>query len=209
MRQSLQDARYGTLFGTALLDYQWPDSAALNAGLRDKILEHERRSVGTQLTNAGGWHSETGVLGFCGEPGQVLIQRIMAMTEEATNRVYAEFGQPAPSLSWIFSAWANINRRGNSNKTHAHPGATWSGVYYVDDGGVAPGEAATAIHLIDPCPTRTNVFFPELTASDILFPPTPGLMILFPSYLPHAVAPHTGERPRISVAFNLRKEPFP
>jgi hypothetical protein len=34
-------------------------------------------------------------------------------------------------------------------------------------------------------------------------------MILFPSYVPHAVPPHQGDRPRISIAFNLRKEPFP
>jgi hypothetical protein len=34
-------------------------------------------------------------------------------------------------------------------------------------------------------------------------------MILFPSYVPHAVPPHHGDRPRISVAFNVRREPFP
>jgi hypothetical protein len=35
------------------------------------------------------------------------------------------------------------------------------------------------------------------------------LMILFPSYVPHAVLPHGGDHPRISVAFNARREPFP
>ena len=39
--------------------------------------------------------------------------------------------------------------------------------------------------------------------------PEPGLMVLFPSYLPHMVYVHQGKRPRISIAFNLRKEPFP
>jgi hypothetical protein len=34
-------------------------------------------------------------------------------------------------------------------------------------------------------------------------------MVLFSSYVPHSVAPHEGERPRISIAFNVRKEPFP
>ena len=32
---------------------------------------------------------------------------------------------------------------------------------------------------------------------------------VFPSYLPHMVYVHQGKRPRISIAFNLRKEPFP
>ncbi len=34
-------------------------------------------------------------------------------------------------------------------------------------------------------------------------------MVLFPSYLPHMVVVHQGKRPRISIAFNLRKEPYP
>jgi hypothetical protein len=34
-------------------------------------------------------------------------------------------------------------------------------------------------------------------------------MVLFPSYVPHAVTPHQGARERISIAFNLRREPFP
>jgi hypothetical protein len=34
-------------------------------------------------------------------------------------------------------------------------------------------------------------------------------MILFPSYVPHDVLPHRGDCPRISIAFNVRKEPFP
>ena len=38
------------------------------------------------------------------------------------------------ALSWILSAWANVNRRGDFNQLHTHPGATWSGVYYVDHG---------------------------------------------------------------------------
>jgi hypothetical protein len=33
--------------------------------------------------------------------------------------------------------------------------------------------------------------------------------MLFPSYVPHAVPPHQGARERISIAFNLRREPFP
>ena len=39
--------------------------------------------------------------------------------------------------------------------------------------------------------------------------PRPGLMVLFPSYVPHMVFPHEGASERISIAFNLRKEPFP
>jgi hypothetical protein len=45
--------------------------------------------------------------------------------------------------------------------------------------------------------------------SSVTIHPRPGLMVLFPSYVPHMVFPHDGSGTRIPVAFNLRKEPFP
>lgn len=212
--QALEAARSANLFGTPVLTYYWDESAALNAALRDAILAHEGTHRGATLTNFGGWHSEPGTLGFCGAAGTRLIDWMRAMTDEATRRLHAEFGQAPPPLEWTLSAWANVNRRGDFNQVHTHPRATWSGVYYVDHGEADAAaelgpDAGTALHLYDPNPARTNVFFPELSAADVQFKPHPGLMILFPSYLPHAVLPHQGARPRISIAFNVRKEPFP
>ena len=40
-------------------------------------------------------------------------------------------------FSFGANMWANINPVGASNALHCHPGATWSGVYYVDDGGAS------------------------------------------------------------------------
>ena len=70
-------------------------------------------------------------------------------------------------------------------------------------------EVGTVIHLLDPCASRANIFFPELSCRAVTFRPQPGLMILFPGYVPHAVLPHRGERARISIAFNVRRDPFP
>jgi uncharacterized protein (TIGR02466 family) len=131
------------------------------------------------------------------------------MIEEATRRLYAEFSRPPQPTNWVISAWANVNRRGDFNEVHTHPGATWSGVYYVDRGEPKPDAEGTAIDLYDPYPARTNVFFPELSTSNLLFKREPGLMILFPSYVPHAVPPHRGDRECVSIAFNARREPFP
>ena len=50
---------------------------------------------------------------------------------------------------------------------------------------------------------------PVQSCTNILFKPDPGLMVLFPSYVPHVVLPHQGDRERISIAFNVRKDPFP
>jgi uncharacterized protein (TIGR02466 family) len=207
--RELEAARFGSLFASPLLEHMWADGAELNVELRERVLEQARRHPGSEQTNVGGWHSEIGRLEFCGSAGERLVRHMREMTEEATLRLYASYSRPPEPLSWILSAWANINRRGDFNNMHTHPGATWSGVYYVDDGESNPGAEGTAIALSDPCPARTNIFFPELSNSNVLFRPVPGLMILFPSYVPHAVPPHRGDRPRISIAFNVRKEPFP
>ncbi len=205
----LDAARFGRLFASPFLEHRWADGAVLNTQLRQSILEHARRHQGERLTNIGGWHSEPGVLAFCGEAGQRLISHMHDMVQEATRRLYAAYGRPPEALNWTLSAWANVNRRGDFNAVHTHPGATWSGVYYVDDGKAGADAEAAALLLSDPCPPRTNLFFPELLTSDFRVQPIPGLMVLFPSYVPHSVAPHRGEQPRISVAFNVRKEPFP
>ena len=39
--------------------------------------------------------------------------------------------------------------------------------------------------------------------------PEPGLMVLFPSHLVDSVNPYQGGRPRISISFNLMKDPYP
>jgi uncharacterized protein (TIGR02466 family) len=207
--RELQAARYGQLFATPILEHEWADGRELNPQLRDHILAHERAYPGEERTNIGGWHSEAGRLEFCGSAGVQLLAHMRDMTEEATRRLYESYGRAPERLGWSLSAWANVNRRGDYNNMHIHPGTTWSGVYYVDDGEADPAAEGTAIRLADPSPTRSHSFFPELTSSNVLFRPAPGLMILFPSYLPHAVPPHHGERPRISIAFNVRKEPFP
>jgi uncharacterized protein (TIGR02466 family) len=192
-----------------VMEYLWPDAAQLNSQLRKSILEHARHYPSLKQTNVGGWHSATGHLEFCGSAGEQLIAHMFEMTTEATGRLYVEYGRSPEPLNWTLTAWANVNRRGHYNNIHTHPSATWSGVYYVDHGESNASAPGTALYLYDPNPTRTNIFFPDVPTTTFRFRPEPGLMILFPSYLPHAVPPHQGDRARISIAFNVRKEPFP
>src|SRR5215472_9158733 len=183
----LEQAILASLFGTPVLSHYRAENSELNAQLRESILQHERWHSGTTQTNVGGWHSTPAMLEFCGDAGKRLINQMQVMIEEATCRLYTEFGRPPQPLNWLLSTWANVNRTGDFNQMHTHPGATWSGVYYVDDGESKADTERTAIRLSDPNPARTNIFFPELSASDVTFNPQPGLMILFPSDVPHAV----------------------
>ena len=204
------DAQFVNLFPTPFMAYLWPDLAGLNGVLREHILAHAEAHRGLSKTNIGGWHSEPGRLEFCGEAGRKLISCMYEMADEATRRVLAEHQQPPRAMRWTLHAWANVNGVGAFNSTHTHPGSTWSGTYYVDDGDPpADAEHGTALQIFDPCQGRANVFLPSFIPPHALIRPQPGLMVLFPSHVPHTVFAHRGGRPRISIAFNLRREPYP
>jgi uncharacterized protein (TIGR02466 family) len=198
------------LFGTPLIARKWADSTALNCELRNAILSFEAKAPGLSKTNIGGWHSEPGKLEFCGAAGATLLERMYAMGNEATTLVLREYGHQPQTFQWTLHAWANVNRQGNFNVMHTHPGSTWSGTYYLDTGVEEPATARVApLYLLDPCVGRASTFFPTLLPSSFTVRPEPGLMVMFPSYLAHMVFPQEANGARISIAFNLRREPFP
>jgi uncharacterized protein (TIGR02466 family) len=210
MASELTHAKSVNLFPVPLMSHIWSDAEELNADLRQNILAHEQKTRGVSITNAGGWHSEIGQLEFCGHVRERLVRHMYTMADEATRRLMVEYGHRPSPMGWTLQAWANVNRAGDFNKAHTHPDATWSGTYYVDDG--EPGADApngTPIHFFDPLRGRSKTFMPLILPISMSLRPEPGMMILFPSYLPHAVSPHRGSRPRISIAFNLRREPYP
>lgn len=205
----LPNATYLHLFSVPLMTYVWPNSAGLNAQLRERILNHAAQDRGVQATNIGGWHSANGELEFLAELREPLFQRMLAMVNEATGRLAGDRGVPSIAVRWSFLGWANISEAGAFNTMHTHPGMTWSGVYYVD-AGESPGQNDSGIlKFMDPSPGSAASFLPFLARSTPEMKPVAGLMVLFPSYVPHSVLPHRGSRPRISIAFNFRSEPYP
>lgn len=205
----IPNATYLHLFSVPLMTYVWPNSAGLNEQLRECILSHAAQDRGVQATNIGGWHSANGELEFLGELREPLFQRMLAMVNEATGRLAGDRGAPSIAVRWSFLAWANISESGAFNTMHTHPGMTWSGVYYVD-AGESPGQNDSGVlRFMDPSPGSAASFLPFLARVSPEMKPVAGLMVLFPSYVPHSVLPHRGSRPRISIAFNFRSEPYP
>jgi uncharacterized protein (TIGR02466 family) len=204
---NFEQARYANIFATPLITHHLTDAAELNAALRSSILAHQSASAGLSKSNRGGWHSEVGKLEFCGDAGQRLVSYMREFGVEATRRFFAEYRARMVPMEWEVFAWANVNRAGDFNDMHMHPSSTWSGTYYVDNGD--PTDDAAPLHLCDPCQARTVNFFPPVHQASVYVHPKPGLIVLFPSYVPHMVLPHEGTGPRISIAFNLRRDPYP
>jgi uncharacterized protein (TIGR02466 family) len=205
----LNSARIEFIFPHPFLRHTWDDSAAINADLRRAILAEEAKHAGRGRSNIGGWHSDVGQLEWCGDAGKALMDRMVQMANHASGLVFMGYGRQPKPFGWVIQAWANANRRGDFNRPHTHPGSTWSGTYYVDTGMASGEEETTPLSLWDPCQGRANTFFPITVPEVVYVAPEPGLMVLFPSYIPHMVNPHRGSDTRTSIAFNLRKEPFP
>lgn len=199
-----------SLFATTVAAVLTPDAEARNAELRTLILQRCEQSPSMQASNAGGWHSSRDLLSWGGVRAAEVAEMARAVATHMTRDRSGEAVRP----DWTLTAWANVNRPGDSNFSHYHPGAFWSGTYYVDDGGRSGDEPTEGVfEMLDPRGSAPAMLSPSLAyageggiAAGITetIEPRPGLLFLFPSWLHHQVRPHKGSRPRISVAFNLR-----
>lgn len=115
----------------------------------------------------------------------------------------------APRRLEIERAWINIFEPGAQEAQHTHDGSLLSCSYYVE----AP-ENCGCIVFPDPIGARrsyrqfTQTAGPDLlTRSDIAVAVQPGRLVMFESWLPHAVQCNKSDEPRISIAINLRAAP--
>lgn len=104
----------------------------------------------------------------------------------------------------IIESWSNVNQGTDSyNHQHIHQGVL-SGVFYLD----AP-EGSGNLVIVNPSMntlwagyTRINTRN-KYTSEAIRIQPKDGLLVLWPSYIPHSVETNTQNIKRISIAFNI------
>ena len=198
-------------FPTPIIMTQLPGYEQLNAELKQIILEREKKEPPKDSydSNIGGWHSDRNLNEWSGKLGETILETAKLLADKMTM---SRSGQPV-DIDWQVNAWANINRNGDSNEFHVHPGSFWSGVYYVDDGGCANDKTLGGEFVImDPRGAGPSMYAPLLcfrgpggnsVGATELVAPRAGVIMLFPSWLSHAVRPYRGNKERISISFNL------
>tara|TARA_B100001250_G_C19481714_1_gene649018 strand:- start:91 stop:687 length:597 start_codon:yes stop_codon:yes gene_type:complete len=121
-----------------------------------------------------------------------ITEQIVSTTEEYINDEQSEI--PSGDLK-LCNMWFNFNYENSYNVTHVHPGSVLAGVLWIQ----CP-EGCNPITFEDP-----NTFARSLITKDCHenFTPEPGVMMIFPSYLPHRVDINRTNTTRISLSFNL------
>jgi uncharacterized protein (TIGR02466 family) len=198
------------LFATPIVLARIPDADALNAALLAHFLPLAREQEGRKHTNIGGWQSKDDFQTLDLPAAQTLLREVIAVVNTATA-VSTPNGLIEAAFEWRVNAWVNVNPPGASNALHGHPGAYWSAVYYVDDGGAGEGDGGE-LFFHDPRGVLPAMHDPLLrfrvegclsAGYTESIRPEPGLVVIFPSWLLHAVDPFRGNRPRVSIAFNF------
>ena len=197
------------LFATPVAVVDVPDAAALNAELKRAILAQEKASPGTQHSNLGGWQSSWDMDRW----GGAAAIKLLAIGRNTANRMTTDREGKPMATTWRANMWANVNKSGHGNEFHAHPGSFWSGVYYVDDGGIdADSSLGGELEFMDP-----RGALPAMSAPHLAFAmpgglsagatervrPKAGRLVMFPAWLMHQVRPYHGTAERISIALNL------
>ncbi|GAA2770084.1 TIGR02466 family protein [Nonomuraea dietziae] len=196
------------IYQAGLADPDAPDGGALArkmiGQLRDLILDAEGRDNAAHTFGViGAQKSSMDILKWDHPAVEWLRSQIReaasAMTRdtlaEHTATVEAEYGL-------IAEAWAVVYRSGGSHRLHTHHDSIYSGTIYIECGGVS--SSSGNLQLFDP---RPAAIARGVTPGVLSIQPRPGLLVCFPSWLPHSVqaTQHTSGL-RICIAFNASYE---
>ena len=176
-------------YATALIG----DSEALNRRL-SAALEELSDSLPSQVTNAPSgravfqqkWLSPPDLH----RQGPPVFRDLALRIERFANLRTVRRGTDAPLR--IQSMWGMISQPEMEGQRHTH-GHSVSAVYYVDAGGSSKADGGVL------------QFFAErgLTEPSHVIVPKSGLLVIFPSRLPHAVSRYESARPRTAVSASM------
>jgi len=183
----------------------WRFNVAGYQALNDKLMqfiqsERQRNPTGMSTRSTVlGWHSADQL------HRRPELQEFVAIVHDNVAEVARSYrlddNQAALELA---TCWAVVNGKMASGALHCHPNSFLSGVYYV-----STTEETGNIFFQDPrpganmsaCPVTE---FTPWTIRQVSYQPSPGGMLIFPSWLYHGVGPNLSETLRVSLSFNFR-----
>jgi len=195
------------------------ESHQLNLSLVDDILTERKNNSGVIRSNMGGWHSKTKMEEKY-ESFSLLKQQITLCVNRYIEEIGFESGLEVDKL------WTNINKTGDFNIYHDHPGSICTGCYYPvneivngkanydykEDVSLKPsvwdGKKGGSLVLHDPSYGQKGGLSVKkkkepgpYSLENYHLYPTAGVLVIFPAYLFHTVCPFKDKKTRVSISF--------
>ncbi len=168
--------------------------------IEDSVIEHcytlQKLNESFEVSNVGGWQSPP----FKKDHNPIL-KPIMEIVENKVKDAYKDLLiSVEPNLD---SSWVNINKRGDYNLQHSHPGSYFSAVLYFQ---VPENSGNIVFQRTDDMRMWIDMFggVNEENKGTFIVQPNKGMLIIFPAYVTHHVEQNLSNEDRISMAFNFR-----
>jgi uncharacterized protein (TIGR02466 family) len=193
-----------SLFHTPLYEGELGDDALLGR------LTHMARDLAREDRAGRAWSREHGYRGYTSYASlNDLPQRdpdAADLKRRLDRHVAAFAGQLAfdlPKKLRLDSLWVNILKPGGAHSGHIHPHSVVSGTIYLDvpagAGGIRFEDPRLPMMMAAPNPRGDA---PEDRRRFVTLAPSPGLILLWESWLRHEVEANGAKAERISISFN-------
>ncbi len=189
------------LFPVPIFQYKIKNYQEINQELLNYILKLQKKNkIGNTHSNRGGWHSPNFDLVNEGPP----INFINKFKDFLKHIISSDMGwEYIPNKQRIVAMWAIINKKNSFNVMHNHQNCYLSASYYV-----RKPEDSGDITFFDPKEAKTYRFpkiekYTEYSTEIVTIEPEEGDLLIFPSYLYHAVGENLSDDNRVVVSFNI------
>jgi uncharacterized protein (TIGR02466 family) len=192
------------VFSVPIFEFKLNDHIEINKELEKYIYDLMKKDEqGIKVSNQGGWHSPY----FKINESKILIKFLEIIRSYLFDIISKEYGWKYDlNKIKIDGMWSVVNKQNSFNIKHNHPNCFLSAAYYVK-----VKKNCGKIKFFDP-KEQKNIRYPaiekftELSAEVINFHPEEGVLLIFPSYLYHAVDENLSGEDRIVISFNVDRE---
>jgi hypothetical protein len=158
----------------------------------ETCLDLKKQNESVHFSNRGGYQSSNFNFDHFSTNFPEIVQSMAGPLTEICDETKANFK--------FGNYWINVNEKHSYNILHDHPDSALSAVIYLKT-----NEKSGNIFFKNP---TNQEFFPIDSTNgyfygDYSFIPSPGTMLVFPSYLKHHVEQNLSDEDRISIAINF------
>lgn len=197
------------LFATPVALAELPEARRINEPLAAAILKREAEQATAGHDRRGGLPWGCNLLDWGGPAAAAVVEAGKALAGKLT----CDRQGRAVGLDWQVDAWAQVCRSGEAVMRQSHPGAFWSALYVVDDGGLAGDPSLGGeIELHDPRRGASALEPGQLAFAGPggltlggaeTIAPRAGMLLLYPGWLEQGARAWRGSAARISVSLTL------